>query len=112
MHYFAKLTFWAELSAAILLVAAALWLWRGWLIRYRGDYDIIADFAVRELKNPSAWARHAGLIDLLLGVALLAAAVAVLIWPERIQEVALVAVVMIFLAWGPLMTPLEVQELG
>ena len=110
LNYFATLSAWAELSATLLCLAATVFLWRGWRIRYGGRHHIIAGFAALQLQDPVAWARHAGLIDLALGAVLLAAALSSLIWPELIREIALLALLAIFFSWGPIITRLQRHE--
>ena len=110
LDYLADTTLLAGTAAALLALCASVFIWRGWAIRYGGHHDIIKDFDERRLKNPDAWARHAGLIDIFLGLACLGAAVAALLLPTRSREIAVLAIVVLFVAWGPLIGVLQKHE--
>ncbi len=100
------------LGALILLFSSLGFLWCGFQIRYRRRFELIDRFDSRRLRDPLAWARHCGLLQMLLGAALFATALSCLLWPALSRELALAFVVAALAVWGPLVTTLRRFEDG
>lgn len=101
------------LGALILFSCALVFLWCGFQIRYRSRFELIDRFEARcprYLKDPDSWARQCGLLQMLLGAALLATALTSLEWPTLSRELALAFIIATLAAWGPLVTTLRVFE--
>ncbi|HUW37377.1 MAG TPA: hypothetical protein VMV91_08580 [Rhodocyclaceae bacterium] len=98
------------LGALILCLCALVFLWCGFEIRYRGHFELIDRFDSRRFRRPASWARHCGLLQILLGAALLATALTSLEWPALSRELALAFIVATLAAWGPLVTSLRNLE--
>lgn len=98
------------LGALILFICALVFLWCGFQIRYRDRFELIDRFDSCRLKDPLAWARHCGLLQMLLGAGLLLTALSSLIWPTQSWQWGLAFIVAAMSAWGPLVTSLRVFE--
>jgi hypothetical protein len=94
----------------MLIISATMFLWYGYQIRYKRHYDLIEGFDSRNLSDPVSWARLSGLLQMLLGTALLLTAIAGMLAPSLSREIGLAFIVAALLAWGPLVTPLQRYE--
>lgn len=97
-------------SAFMLIACAAFFLWRGYQIRCHDRYDLIAGLKSRELRNPVAWCRLVGLLQLVLGSGFLLVALLALAFPTLSREIATVFCATVLLAWGPLLSALQRYE--
>ncbi|OIQ86789.1 hypothetical protein GALL_313390 [mine drainage metagenome] len=98
------------LGALILCLCAVVFLWYGFEIRYRDRFELIDRFTSRRLRDRASWARLCGLLQMLLGAALLATALTSLLWPPLSRGLALAFIVGVLAAWGPLVTNLRNLE--
>ena len=98
------------LGAFMLIACSAAFLWCGYQVRYRSRYDLIDGFNSRDLSDPVSWARLSGLLQMLLGAALLLTAIADMLLPTLSRELGFAFIATTLVAWGPLVTPLQRYE--
>lgn len=97
-------------SAIALIVCAAYFLLRGYLVLYCDRHDLLTTLPSRRLSDPLCWSRLVGRLTLLFGGGLLWVGLLALAFPALAREIAIAFSTILLLVWGPLRTALQRYE--